>query len=54
MEMRQSKNQESADWLRKYQMSSQTMQKTVALHAKLLDPHSSLNEVYNEKLQQHR
>uniref|UniRef100_A0AAQ6IKF3 FAM161 centrosomal protein B n=2 Tax=Anabas testudineus TaxID=64144 RepID=A0AAQ6IKF3_ANATE len=54
MEIRDSKNQESSDWLRKYQMRSQAMKKTVVLHAKLLDPHSSLNEVYNEKLQQHR
>lgn len=54
MEMRESKNQESADWLRKYQMRSQAMKNTVTLHAKLLDPHGSLNKVYNEKLQQHR
>lgn len=54
MEMRDSKNQESADWLKKHQMRSQAMKKTVTLHAKLLDPHSSLKEVYNEKLQQHR
>ncbi|XP_026164237.1 protein FAM161B [Mastacembelus armatus] len=54
MEMRDSKNQESADWLRKYQMRTQDMKKTVALHAKLLDPHSSLKDVYNEKLQHHR
>ncbi|XP_027130957.1 protein FAM161B isoform X3 [Larimichthys crocea] len=54
MEMRDSKNQESADWLRKHQMRSQAMKKTVALHAKLLDPHSSLKEVHNEKLQHHR
>ncbi|XP_038584617.1 protein FAM161B [Micropterus salmoides] len=54
MEMRDSKNQETADWLRKYQMRSQAMKKTVTLHAKLLDPHSSLKEVYNEKLQHHR
>ncbi|KAG7238559.1 hypothetical protein INR49_030832 [Caranx melampygus] len=53
MEMRDSKNQESADWLRKYQMRSQAMKKTVALHAKLLDPHSSLKEVNNEKLKLH-
>ncbi|GAA6213634.1 protein FAM161B isoform X2 [Lates japonicus] len=53
MEMRDSKNRESADWLRKYQMRSQAMKKTVALHAKLLDPHSSLKEVYNEKLKHH-
>ncbi|XP_047466638.1 protein FAM161B isoform X2 [Mugil cephalus] len=54
MEMRDSKNQESADWLRNYQLRSQAMKKTVAVHAKLLDPHSSLKEVYNEKLQHHR
>ncbi|XP_049918181.1 protein FAM161B isoform X2 [Epinephelus moara] len=54
MEIRDSKNQESADWLRKYQMRSQAMKKTVTLHAKLLDPHSSLKEVYNDKLQNHR
>ncbi|KAF1374913.1 hypothetical protein PFLUV_G00233980 [Perca fluviatilis] len=54
MEMRDSKNQESVDWLRKYQMRSQAMKKTVTLHAKLLDPHSSLEEVCNHKLQHHR
>lgn len=54
MEMRDSKNQESADWLRSYQLRSQAMKKTLAVHAKLLDPHSSLKEVYNEKLQHHR
>ncbi|XP_070698508.1 protein FAM161B [Pempheris klunzingeri] len=54
MEMRDSSKQQSEDWLRKYQMRSQAMRKTVTLHAKLLDPHSSLKEVYNEKLQHHR
>ncbi|XP_071353804.1 protein FAM161B isoform X2 [Trachinotus anak] len=53
MEMKESKNRESADWLRKYQMRSQAMKKTVALHAKLLDPHSSLKEVNSEKLKHH-
>lgn len=53
MEMRDSRNQESADWLKKYQMRSQAMKKTVTLHAKLLDPHSSLKEVNNEKLKLH-
>ncbi|XP_039993925.1 protein FAM161B [Xiphias gladius] len=53
MEMRDNKNQESADWLRKYQMRSQAMKKTVTLHSKLLDPHSSLKEVYNEKVKHH-
>ncbi|KAM9842953.1 protein FAM161B [Aulostomus maculatus] len=54
MEMRDSKNQESADWLKKYQMRSHAMKKTVSHHAKLLDPHSSLREVHNEKLQRRR
>ncbi|XP_068195502.1 protein FAM161B [Antennarius striatus] len=54
IEMRNSKNQESTDWLQKYQMRSQAMKKTIALHAKLLDPHSSWKEVHNEKLQHHR
>lgn len=54
MEMRDSKNQESANWLMTYQMRSQAMKKNVTLHAKLLDPHSSLKEVHNEKLQHHR
>ncbi|XP_063765486.1 protein FAM161B isoform X2 [Eleginops maclovinus] len=54
MEMRDSKNQESSEWLRKHQMRSQAMKETISLHAKLLDPHSSLKEVYNDKLQHHR
>ncbi|KAM9354861.1 protein FAM161B [Pholidichthys leucotaenia] len=54
MELRDSKNQDSLDWLRSYEMRSQAMKKAVTLHAKLLDPHSSLKEVYNEKLQHHR
>ncbi|XP_068608187.1 protein FAM161B [Brachionichthys hirsutus] len=53
IEMRDSKNQESANWLRKSQMRSQAMKKSIALHAKLLDPHSSWKEVHNEKLQHH-
>lgn len=53
MEMRHSKSHESEDWLRMYQMRSEAMRRSVALHARLLDPHSSLKEVHNEKLQQH-
>uniref|UniRef100_A0A8C6SY28 FAM161 centrosomal protein B n=1 Tax=Neogobius melanostomus TaxID=47308 RepID=A0A8C6SY28_9GOBI len=52
IEVRESK--ESAEWLRKYRMRSEAMQRTVTLHAKLLDPHRSLKEVCNEKLQHHR
>ncbi|KAM3871363.1 protein FAM161B [Diretmus argenteus] len=54
MELRDSKKQESADWMRRYQMRSQAMKKTVSIRAKVLDPHRSLKEVYHEKLQQHR
>ncbi|XP_034530908.1 protein FAM161B isoform X2 [Notolabrus celidotus] len=53
MELRESKTQESVDWLRKYQMRSQAISKAVTLHAKLLDPHISLKEVCDDKLQQH-
>ncbi|KAK5614448.1 hypothetical protein CRENBAI_024361 [Crenichthys baileyi] len=54
IEMRENKNQESAEWLKNYQMRSQAMKKTVVLHAKLLDPHSCLKEVCNENLLHHR
>ncbi|KAL3049137.1 hypothetical protein OYC64_008588 [Pagothenia borchgrevinki] len=54
MEIRDSKNEESAEWLRKHQTRSQAMKKTITLHAKLLDPHESLKEVFNDKLQHHR
>ncbi|XP_021166168.2 protein FAM161B isoform X2 [Fundulus heteroclitus] len=54
IEVRESKNQESAEWLKSHQMRSQAMKRTVALHAKLLDPHSSLKDVCKENLQRHR
>ncbi|XP_023147881.1 protein FAM161B [Amphiprion ocellaris] len=54
MELRDIKNEESADWMRNHQLRSQAMKKTVTLHAKLLDPHRSLKEVFYEKLQHHR
>ncbi|XP_054653670.1 protein FAM161B [Dunckerocampus dactyliophorus] len=54
MEMKDWKNQASDNWLRKYQIKSEAMRKTVSLHAKLLDPHKSLREVYDERLQHHR
>lgn len=53
MELRESKNQETADWLRSYQMRSQAMKKSVALHAKFQDPHSSLKDVLSENLKRH-
>ncbi|KAF6718693.1 Protein FAM161B [Oryzias melastigma] len=54
MELRESKNQESMEWLRNYQKRSKALKKTITLHAKLLDPHSSLKEVQAENLQRHR
>ncbi|XP_020569613.1 protein FAM161B [Oryzias latipes] len=54
MELRESNNQESLDWLRNYQKRSKALEKTVALRAKFLDPHSSLKEVHTENLQRHR
>lgn len=54
MEMRHSKSHESEDWMKMHQMRSEAMRRSVALHARLLDPHSSLKEVHNEKLLQHR
>ncbi|XP_037550500.1 protein FAM161B [Nematolebias whitei] len=54
MELRESKNQETTDWLTSYKMRSQAMKKTVVLHAKFLDPHSSLKDVYSENLKRHR
>nr|XP_057946918.1 protein FAM161B [Doryrhamphus excisus]XP_057946919.1 protein FAM161B [Doryrhamphus excisus]XP_057946920.1 protein FAM161B [Doryrhamphus excisus]XP_057946921.1 protein FAM161B [Doryrhamphus excisus] len=54
METRDWKNQASDNWLKNYQTKSEAMRKTVSLHAKLLDPHKSLREVYDERLQHHR
>lgn len=54
MELMDSKEQESAEWMKRYQIRSQAMKKTVAIRAKVMDPHSSLKEVYQEKLRQHR
>ncbi|XP_056151348.1 protein FAM161B [Lampris incognitus] len=54
MQLWDSEKQESADWVRKYRMRSQAMKKTIAIRAKVMDPHSSLKEVYHEKLQRHR
>ncbi|KAK0136396.1 Protein FAM161B [Merluccius polli] len=54
LEMKESKKGESAEWMRSFQMRSQAMQKTVAIRAKVTDPHSSLKDVYHEQLQRHR
>ncbi|XP_020356762.1 protein FAM161B isoform X2 [Oncorhynchus kisutch] len=54
VEQKESKEQESAEWMRRHRKRSQAMKKTVAVRAKVMDPHSSLKEVYHEKLKQHR
>ncbi|XP_061898068.1 protein FAM161B isoform X2 [Entelurus aequoreus] len=54
MEMRDWKNQASEDWLKKYRTKSEAMRKTVSHHSKLLDPHKSLREVFDERLKHHR
>ncbi|KAM4625886.1 protein FAM161B [Polymixia lowei] len=54
VELKDSKSQESADWMTRYHVRSQAMKKTVTIRAKVMDPHSSLKEVYHEKLQRHR
>ncbi|KAM8834366.1 protein FAM161B isoform 2-T2 [Synchiropus picturatus] len=54
MELRESQSQETSDWFLKNQMKTQVLRKSVSLHAKLLDPHNSLKDVFKEKLQQHR
>ncbi|KAG7510469.1 hypothetical protein JOB18_022247 [Solea senegalensis] len=51
--VRESKNQESANWFSKYQMRSQAIKKSVDLHAKSLDPHVSLKQVFEDKLKHH-
>lgn len=50
MEMRDKKNQESADWLRTFNRRSQALKRSSALQAKLPDQ----KDVHEEKLQQHR
>lgn len=54
METRHSKSHESEDWLKMHQMRSEAMTRSVALHARLLDPHSSLKEMQDEKVLRHR
>uniref|UniRef100_A0A3P8XUB3 FAM161 centrosomal protein B n=1 Tax=Esox lucius TaxID=8010 RepID=A0A3P8XUB3_ESOLU len=51
---RENTEQESVEFMRKHRMRSQAMKKTVAVRAKVTDPHSSLKEVYHEKLKKHR
>jgi hypothetical protein len=45
VEQRESTEQESAEFMRKHRMRSQAIKKTVAVRAKVMDPHSSLKEM---------
>ncbi|XP_062325955.1 protein FAM161B [Osmerus eperlanus] len=54
MEQIDSQKQESAEWMRRHEMRSQALKKTVSMRAKVMDPHSSLKDVYHEKLKQHK
>ncbi|XP_067099833.1 protein FAM161B [Osmerus mordax] len=54
MEKIDSQKQESAEWMRRHEMRSQALKKTVSMRAKAMDPHSSLKDVYHEKLKQHK
>ncbi|KAJ7990706.1 hypothetical protein DPEC_G00289700 [Dallia pectoralis] len=51
---REKKEQESVEFMRKLTMKSEAMKKTVSVHAKVTDPHSSLKQVYHEKIKIHR
>ncbi|XP_058254314.1 protein FAM161B isoform X2 [Hemibagrus wyckioides] len=53
-ELRESKDQQNADWMKQYRMNSQAMSRGVVARAKAMDPHRSLKEVFQEKLKQHR
>ena len=40
--------------MKRHEMRSQALKKTVNMRAKVMDPHSSLKDVYHEKLKQHK
>lgn len=52
-ELRHSKEQESEDWFKKYQLRSQAMRRNVGLHAKSLDSNHGLKKGFKEKLRKH-
>ncbi|XP_066526296.1 protein FAM161B isoform X2 [Hoplias malabaricus] len=54
MELKDSKEQENAEWMKRHRMNAQAISRAVAARAKAMDPHKSLKEVYQEKLKQHR
>ncbi|XP_072546519.1 protein FAM161B isoform X2 [Salminus brasiliensis] len=54
LELRDSKEQENAEWMKQHHINSQALSRALAARAKAMDPHKSLKEVYQEKLKQHR
>ncbi|MCI4382667.1 hypothetical protein PGIGA_G00017620 [Pangasianodon gigas] len=54
LELRDSKEQQNAEWMRQHRMKSQAMSRGVVARAKAMDPHRTLKEVFQEKLKQHR
>lgn len=54
MELRDNKEQESAEWMKQHRLNSQAISRGLAARAKAMDPHTSLKEVFQEKLKQHR
>ncbi|KAG9268575.1 protein FAM161B [Astyanax mexicanus] len=54
MELRDSKEQEHAEWMKQHHMNSQAMSRALVARAKAMDPHKSLKDVYQQKLKQHR
>ncbi|XP_076834241.1 protein FAM161B [Brachyhypopomus gauderio] len=54
LELRDSKEQEDAQWMKQHRMNSEAISRAVVTRARAMDPHQSLKEVYQEKLKQHR
>ncbi|XP_027028272.2 protein FAM161B isoform X2 [Tachysurus fulvidraco] len=45
---------EQNEWMKQYRMNSDSMSRGIVARAKVMDPHKSLKEVFQEKLKQHR
>ncbi|GAA6096547.1 protein FAM161B isoform X1 [Tachysurus ichikawai] len=45
---------EQNEWMKQYRMNSESMSRGIVARAKVMDPHKSLKEVFQEKLKQHR
>ncbi|XP_028827910.1 protein FAM161B isoform X2 [Denticeps clupeoides] len=54
MEEKESEERGKAQWMRRHRINSENMRDAVTLRAKAVDPHSSLKDIFQEKLKQHR